>query len=428
MFWHKFHRWLYQGGRPNTLTRVINRGWAFVHSLGIAPNYLVTLEVVGRRSGRVISFPLAMVPLDGERYLVSMLGSEAAWVKNVRAAEGHATLRHGRTEQVQLEEVAVEKRARILKAYLRLAPGARPHIPVDKNAPLEEFEAVAAQIPVFRLVSSQSIRGSKETSVIPFVVLVFVLFIPFLVLGRFYPVELLPGLPMSALGAFTPALAALILTYKQDRLVGVRQLLGRSFDFERIQNLFWFLLILLINPAIAILAYEIMRLTGVGLPHPTPWTFAIVPLFILLFIAALGEEIGWTGYAIESLLQRWGILTTSLLLGVVWSVIHLIPLTQAHRSIEWIAWWTLGTLSYRLIMTWLYVHSGKSLFGAAVFHAMINLSWQLFPNNGSHYDPRIFSLIAFVFAIAIYRIEQLLLQHHRRFTKFQTRSSDEKIF
>jgi len=153
LVWQKFHRWLYQGGHPNALTRVINRGWAAVHSLGIAPNYLVTLEVTGRRSGRMISFPLAMVPLDGERYLVSMLGSEAAWVKNVRAAGGHATLRHGRTEQVQIEEVSVEKRARILKAYLRLAPGARPHIPVDKSASLEAFEGIAAQFPVFRVVS-----------------------------------------------------------------------------------------------------------------------------------------------------------------------------------------------------------------------------------------------------------------------------------
>ena len=128
-----------------------------MHSLGIAPNYLVTLEVVGRRSGRVISFPLAMVPLYGERYLVSMLGTEAAWVRNLRAANGHATLRHGRTEQVCLEEVPVEQRAPVLKAYLRLAPGARPHIPVDKNAPLEAFESIAEQIPVFRVGPSQMI-------------------------------------------------------------------------------------------------------------------------------------------------------------------------------------------------------------------------------------------------------------------------------
>lgn len=151
MVFQLFHQWLYRGGRPNALARAFNRFWAALHSLGIAPNYMVTLEVVGRHSGRVISFPLAMVLLDGERYLVSMLGKESAWVRNVRAAGGRARLRHGRTEQVLLQEVPVEKRAPILKAYLRIAPGARPHIPVDRNAPLEEFEKITAAFPVFRL-------------------------------------------------------------------------------------------------------------------------------------------------------------------------------------------------------------------------------------------------------------------------------------
>jgi len=115
---------------------------------------MVTLEVEGRRSGRTSSFPLAMAVVDGERYLVSMLGSEASWVRNVRAAGGRATLRHGRTEHVRLEEVPVEQRPPVLKAYLRRAPGARPHIPVDKDAPLEEFAAIAAQVPVFRVLAA----------------------------------------------------------------------------------------------------------------------------------------------------------------------------------------------------------------------------------------------------------------------------------
>lgn len=93
-----------------------------------------------------------MAVLDGERYLVSMLGREVAWVRNVGAAAGRAVLRHGRTEQVRLEEVPPEKRAPVLKAYLKRAPGARPHVPVDKDAPLEEFEAIAPQIPVFRVL------------------------------------------------------------------------------------------------------------------------------------------------------------------------------------------------------------------------------------------------------------------------------------
>lgn len=146
-----FKQWLYRGGHPNRLAKILNRGWAVIHSLGIFPNYLVTLEVVGRQSGKVISFPLALTVMNGNRYLVSMLGAEANWVKNVRAAEGRARLRHGKSEEVLLEEIEVSQRAPILKAFLQHAPGARPHMPVDKNAPLSEFEKIASQYPVFRV-------------------------------------------------------------------------------------------------------------------------------------------------------------------------------------------------------------------------------------------------------------------------------------
>ena len=146
-----FKRWLYRGGRPNALTKIINRGWAMIHALGLFPNYLVTLEVVGRSSGKTISFPLAMVVVQGARYLVSMLGVDANWVKNIRAAGGKAVLRHGITEQVQLEEVDVSLRAPILKAYLKIAPGARPHVSVDKDAAISEFEKIAAEYPVYKV-------------------------------------------------------------------------------------------------------------------------------------------------------------------------------------------------------------------------------------------------------------------------------------
>ena len=63
-------------------------------------------------------------------------------------------LRHGRREEVRLEEVPAGQRAPVLKAYLQRAPGARPHIPVDKDATLQEFEKVAAAVPVFRVLAS----------------------------------------------------------------------------------------------------------------------------------------------------------------------------------------------------------------------------------------------------------------------------------
>ncbi len=145
-------RWLYRGRRPNRAASVINRLTAAIYAFGIAPNYLVTLDVVGRRSGRVFSLPLVMAVVGGERYLVSMLGDKVGWVRNVRAADGNVTLRHGRREDVRLEEVAADCRAPVLKAYLKRAPGARPHIPIHKDAPLSEFEQVSSQFPVFRVV------------------------------------------------------------------------------------------------------------------------------------------------------------------------------------------------------------------------------------------------------------------------------------
>lgn len=149
-----FERWLYRGNHPNLLARILNRAWATLGSSGVASNYLVTLEVRGRKSGRFISLPLVIAIVDEERYLVSMLGENVDWVQNARAAGGKVVLRHGRREEIHLEEVPAGQRAPILKAYLQRAPGARPHIPVDKDAPLSEFEKVAAAIPVFRVVAS----------------------------------------------------------------------------------------------------------------------------------------------------------------------------------------------------------------------------------------------------------------------------------
>lgn len=136
---YRLKRWLYRGGHPNWVASALNRSSAAVHALGIAPNYLVTLEVRGRRSGRTITLPLVMAVVEGERYLVSMLGAEVDWVRNVKAAGGNVTLRHGRREEARLEEVSAEQRAPVLKAYLRRAPGARPHLAVHKDAPLSEF-------------------------------------------------------------------------------------------------------------------------------------------------------------------------------------------------------------------------------------------------------------------------------------------------
>lgn len=158
----KFHRWLYRGQRPNWIAKIVNRVWAALFSSGLLPDYMVTLEVTGRKSGRTISLPVAVAEVSGKRYLVSMLGENVQWVHNVRAAGGRAVFhRHGR-EEVHLEEVPAEERAPILKAYLKLAPGARSHVPVNKDAPLAAFEQIATAFPVFQVVKDAHAHSERS--------------------------------------------------------------------------------------------------------------------------------------------------------------------------------------------------------------------------------------------------------------------------
>jgi deazaflavin-dependent oxidoreductase (nitroreductase family) len=130
-----------------------------VFSSGVAPDYLATLEMTGRKSGRTISLPVVVTVIDGQRYLVSILGNDAQWVQNVRAASGRAVLRSGDREKVALTEVPADQRAPILKAYLQRAPGARPHMPVNKDSSLAEFQKVEAEFPVFRITSTTVVQS-----------------------------------------------------------------------------------------------------------------------------------------------------------------------------------------------------------------------------------------------------------------------------
>ena len=143
---------LYPGRRPNLLSRKLNSVGAWASSIGIAPSLMVSLETKGRRTGRTVRVPLVVAKLEGRRYLVSMLGENADWVRNVRASNGEAVLRHGISEPVKLREVAVSERPPILRAFLKRAPGARPHFDIAPDASLEEFARIAPRVPVFRVL------------------------------------------------------------------------------------------------------------------------------------------------------------------------------------------------------------------------------------------------------------------------------------
>ena len=154
--YQQLRRRLYRGRRAGSVARALNSVQAQLAAHGIGPKRVVMLQVRGRKSGRTISFPVVVADLGGQRYVVSMLGESVSWVRNVRAAGGAAVLRHGASEEIRLEEVAREERPPILRRYLDLAPGARPHIPVDRHASLSEFQRIAGDYPVFRVVTGET--------------------------------------------------------------------------------------------------------------------------------------------------------------------------------------------------------------------------------------------------------------------------------
>ena len=144
-------RLFYRDWRPTSLGRWINRLNCWWSGSGLPPRFQAALETRGRVSGRRRSTPVVIAGVEGKEYLVSMLGPDSEWVKNIEAAHGDAVIRHGRRRRVHLVAVPAEQRAAIIREYVRIAPGGRRHFPLDFGAPLSEFEAIAHQYPVFRI-------------------------------------------------------------------------------------------------------------------------------------------------------------------------------------------------------------------------------------------------------------------------------------
>jgi membrane protease YdiL (CAAX protease family) len=237
-------------------------------------------------------------------------------------------------------------------------------------------------------------------SPLKFFVLVFALSIPFWLAGGLTTFQLLPGLPIAALMFVCPVAAALILVYGENKTAGVIALLKRSFDYDRITAKMWYVPTILLMPGVYALSYLLMRWMGVPLPAPQFRVPAAIVMLATFFVAALGEELGWSGYVIDPMQERWAALPAAILVGLVWAAWHFVPLSEANRSLAWIAWHSLFTVAFRILIVWLYNNTGKSVFAAALLHAMSNLSWQLFPIHGSYYDPRVTGLIV-AFAAAI---------------------------
>ena len=173
---------------------------------------------------------------------------------------------------------------------------------------------------ILPIVDDESHPAAKNRSPLAYFVLTFALSIPFWIAGALTNRQLLPAIPVSALGLLCMVGAAAILVYRENGWIGVAALLKRSFDFKRVPAKIWYVPTILLMPGIMVLSYIAMRRLGVVLPAPHFSLPTTLTLFVLFFIAAVGEELGWMGYAIDPLQDRYGALSGALLLGVVWSL------------------------------------------------------------------------------------------------------------
>ena len=105
-------------------------------------------------------------------------------------------------------------------------------------------------------------------------------------------------------------------------------------------------------------------------------------MVMLLFIAALFEELGWRGYGFESLRSGRSLLSTSLIFGLLWSLWHL-PLLLVSGSYQYEIlqqhpWYAINffisIVPMGVIISWIYERNGNSILAAVAFHFITNIS------------------------------------------------------
>jgi len=230
--------------------------------------------------------------------------------------------------------------------------------------------------------------------------LLFALSVPFWLLGFWEETPLFAQLPISALQAVCPLLAAVVLAGLREGRGGIRELFKRVLDIRLKGSLLWYLLGFLTMPVVMLLSYAAMRMLGRPVPEPDISFPAVIAAFAVFLAAAWAEETGWMGYAAHLLLQKTTALPASLILGAAWAAWHIVPYYQAGRSASWIFWQCVFTVLARILIVWLFEQSGRQVPVALLFHAMINVTYVLFPVAGSHYDPAVTGMVVLAFVAA----------------------------
>jgi membrane protease YdiL (CAAX protease family) len=187
-----------------------------------------------------------------------------------------------------------------------------------------------------------------------------------------WPLALLTpvSLAFALLSLFGPAAAALIVARAAEGRAGVSALLAKVRDW-RMSPVWYavvFLLPLAVSGAVSLVALALGRATSV---HLTP----LSPIGLVLFVLVLGEELGWRGFALPRLIERFGIGRATLVLGLLWGFWHFPTffLKGAPQSEVPIMAYLAYTTALAGAFTWIWLHTRGSVFIATLFHGAVNM-------------------------------------------------------
>jgi membrane protease YdiL (CAAX protease family) len=204
--------------------------------------------------------------------------------------------------------------------------------------------------------------------------------------------------PFFVLKAFAgPSLAAYLMIRLTEGTAGIASFRRRFFQTRA--GWPWYLFILLGIPALFLLGIIVQPGTLAsfqGFPGRGFAGYLVYYLinFVIIFLLGgpLAEEPGWRGFALPRMERQYGPLGGALILGFIWAFWHLPDfLTRAQGGGPGTSWGTVLTnvsifvvmvVALSVMMTWVYNHSGGSLFIAILLHASINTAGilvELFP-------------------------------------------------
>ncbi len=243
---------------------------------------------------------------------------------------------------------------------------------------------------------------------------------PFWLLGSLIKLEGLPdNLPVTDVGAtFVPLAAGLIIALKEGGAKGARKLLGRIADFRKLTLSGW-LIALLGMPIVYAITYAAMRTFGLEPSGPCRIEASTLILYLGFFLAAIGEEAGYMGYAIDKAQERLSPLLSGALIGAFWAAWHLPSMIRLGQSAGLIAIGLIATVAFRIIYVWFYNRTCGCVFGAILLHATANTGRSAFPGGRSYYEELDgivgYSIIALLALVIALLSKDMLIPRNRRY-------------